>query len=78
MGNCLTINGVNIHCKLCNDNINTKQQFQCNKCKKIFDREFNFKRHINRAVPCVKKTLKCKSCKKIFETMSGYNYLLST
>jgi len=32
MGNCLTINGINIHCKLCNENINTKQQFQCNKC----------------------------------------------
>lgn len=48
-----------------------KKEYKCKVCGKIFKREFNYKRHLNKKNPCYKE-LKCKKCGKIFK--KKYNY----
>lgn len=42
--------------------------FQCDKCDKIFNREIDLNRHMNRKIPCNRK-LQCPRCFKIFNIM---------
>ena len=41
--------------------------FNCNKCTKIFSRQIDLTRHMNRKTPCY-KNLACINCGKTFKT----------